>query len=265
MNFSSIAVALMGDDDDQKKEARTKLSAMTESEKKAWKAWKKAAFDDEPAEGEGREGAGDGEKPKDGETEETTTTTPAAAAASEGGGESSDDEKKEAAAVAATAKLARIVAEQGRELDELRKKRETEEREAVLATRKDLPDKLVAYLRTLPTAQIQKIVAEIPPPAADPAAATRVTATHGAGRHDESSGEAFGAMRASRLPPEESADLRTRMGRPAESPGVRWHKDQKNALEFPSMAPDEARRILAARAKAGIDGPAKRPGTEIGR
>jgi hypothetical protein len=68
-----------------------------------------------------------------------------------------------------------------------------------------------------------------------------------------------GAQRAARLPEKESQELRQRFGREDEEPKIDWHQTQKNDLCFPLMTREQARRILAARAKAGALGPARNP------
>lgn len=70
---------------------------------------------------------------------------------------------------------------------------------------------------------------------------------------------AYGAQRAARLPPGEHADLRRRMsGEPAQRT-IGWDPDHPHDLVFPQIDKEEARRILAARAAEGRDGPPRNP------
>lgn len=245
MDYKEIAAALFGDDDEKKKEAKKCISGMSELEKKAYKAAVKAAFADEP----------DGDEKKD-EPEKKEETK----ASEEPTPEKKDEKKEETAskaAIAATSELATTVAKQQKEIDEFKAERLAKQRAEVLATRKDLPESLVATLAKMPIDLMVETIKGIPvPDAADPAAATRVTATRGSS-HADSGG--YGATRAARLPPAQHQELRERMsGEPAVR-AIGWDKDHPNDLVFPQIDKAEARRVLAARAKAGTDGPARNP------
>jgi hypothetical protein len=254
MNYSAIAAALFGDDDDAKKEARSAIAKMSESETKAWKAVQKAAFDmgddkkDEPKKEEAKASEGDDKKDEP-KKEETTKAA-----------EDAPDEEAAKAAIAATRELAQTVAAQGKEIETFKKEREASERASVLATRSDLPKELVATLSKMPLAMMRETIASIPAAVVDPAAADKVTATRGA--HGDAS--AYGSQRTARLPPKEHEELRERMTGEGRARTIGWDPEHKSDLVFPQIDKFEARRILAARAATGRDGPAVNPATKGG-
>jgi hypothetical protein len=69
----------------------------------------------------------------------------------------------------------------------------------------------------------------------------------------------YGSARATRLPPKESEELRHAMGLEDEDPRPHWDPHHPNDLVFPQMTKEAARRILAERARAGLDGPERNP------
>lgn len=123
--------------------------------------------------------------------------------------EDSEDEKKDeseakassegATIVALTAKLAKLEAA-------MAAKAEAEERQALLASRPDLPAETVAWLKSQPLAVVRGALESIPkiPGRAQSLAATAVVSgTRGASQADDS---------APRLPPEAKAELDAKMG-----------------------------------------------------
>jgi hypothetical protein len=224
MNYSAIAAALFGDDDDAKKEARAAIARMTEAEAKAWKAVQRAAFD--PGDGEKKEG--EPEKKKDPEPEKE-------------GQPASEDPKKEQDKIAASAKLLTTIGAQERRLGELEKIQEGQERAKILATRPDLTPAQLQALADEPLAKLTKLLGLIPAPATDPAAADKVMATRGAGR-DGDGGQTN--VRAAKLPPAERAAMRERMGVLEETAVPHWERNDK---VYPQMTREGARRFLAAR------------------
>lgn len=226
MDIKAALAALMGDDEEKKKEARAALQKMAEGdgdEATRAKAVMAAFGEEKPAE----------EKPKPKE-EEPAKETAAAAAASE----PAADPKKEEQATTATAKALVKLGEQDRRLAELEAIHEKTEREKILATRPDLTKAQLEALADEPLAKLPKLLALIPAPKVDPAAASRVTATSGRG------GEGTEAVRAARLPPEEHVDLVERMGGDATPQNVRW---QGNNKIYPQITKEAARQILARR------------------
>ena len=137
MDFKKMAGALAGDDDDEKKAAKEWLSKASEVEKKAWKAWKKAAFDDS-----------DGEKKDEGEKE--------ANKASEG-----EEEEKKAAVQAALTALGFTPQTIGAMKSILANQAKIEVTN-ILATRPDLDEKTKAFLAGLPTEQVKAAVEALP-------------------------------------------------------------------------------------------------------
>jgi hypothetical protein len=245
MDYKEIAAALFGDDDEKKKAAKAAIAAMSDLERKAYKAaWKaaQAAADD-----------GD-DKPAD--------DKPAADAKTASEGDPPKDDKKEgeeAARVAATRREADLLATigtQDRRIADLEARNVATEREQILASRPDLTESQRKTLGGKAPAEIREILALIPAPAPDPAAASKVTATRGQSQTD---GGEYGSVRAARLPPEEHADLAQRMGRDPRPKGVHWDPQRPNDLVFPLMGRDEARTILATRARQGKDGPPRKP------
>lgn len=250
MNLQSIAAALFGDDPEKKKEARATIAAMSDLEQKAWKAYQKAALD-----------GGDDDAPaaESKATEDEPAKEPTKAA-EEPAKEPAGDEGEKAAIAAKRAAEGEALAklgEQDRRIAQLEKVKEEQDRATILATRPDLTKSQLEVLAKKPVAELPDYLALIPAPAVDPAAAARVTATRGNAR---GGGGEFGAQRAARLPAKENAELRQRMGTADEEPkSVHWDPDKPNDLVFPAMRPEHARRILAARAKAGLDTPEFKP------
>ena len=242
MNLSAIAAALFGDDDDKKKEARAQVAGMNELEKKAWKAYQKAALDDE-------------EKPKDGEEAATATDEPTDEQKKAAAKAAADDEEKKKAAVAATASadtaaLLAKLGESDRRLAGLEAVKEKGDREKILAARPDLTKAQREFLEKKPVDELAGLLALIPAPEADPAAAARVTATRGS--HDGTQ-----EVRAARLPPAENKELRERFGLSDEKATVHWGGPgsatttaSRNDRVFPTITKAEAKRMLAARGAA---------------
>lgn len=246
MNFTAIAAGLFGDDPEKKKEARAQVAGMNELEKKAWKAYQKAALED---------GDGD-EKPKDGEGEPTKgaeePAKEAAKAAEEPpkatkAAEEPKDDKEAKAATAATADLLKKLGDSDKRLAELEAVKEQGDREKILATRPDLTKAQRDFLQKQPVGRVEELLALIPKPETDPAAAARVTATRGS--HDGTE-----EVRAARLPPTEHRELRERFGLQDEAlqvgwggPGGKFPQFSRNDRVFPAIDKVEAKRMLSAR------------------
>lgn len=157
---AALAEAAKGDDEEAKR-AKRALAAMDEDE-------------DEESSSEGDD------SPSDDEDEDKESS-------SEGDDSPSDDDKKKPSAAAVSAETAAALAAQVSALSaENAALRATNGRDAVkafLASRKDLPQALVATLSTKPLAEVKAIVNAIPKPKAPkPAATTTVPSTRGQGQ-----------------------------------------------------------------------------------
>jgi hypothetical protein len=163
MNYQDIAAALFGDDDEKKKDARKCIAAMSESERKAFEAVKKAAFaEDEPE----HEGGDEAEKDAKLAAAEEDEKKAAAQKATE------DKEREEAARKAASAATSRELALAAR-VDSLEAERaardakektekETQARAAVFAKRPDIGPQMRASLATMPLMDLEKFVSTLP-------------------------------------------------------------------------------------------------------
>jgi hypothetical protein len=244
--FKAAIAAMMGDDDEKKAAARASLKAAAgEDGDYKEKASHALAMFGEP----------DGDEPKEPKEEKRAAEEPPKAEE-----KNPEQHEKRAASRTADAEALAKLGEQDRRIAALEKVEEAQERARVLATRPDLTKSQLEVLAKKPLKELPDFLALIPKPPEDPAAAARVTATRGETRNGDGGSEGFGAQRAARLPAKENRELRERMGT-AEPlvKGVHWHPDHRSDLVFPSMKPDEARRILATRQKAGLDGEATRP------
>jgi hypothetical protein len=232
--YEAIIADLMGQDEDKKAAAIAALAA---------------AFPDE------KEPDGD-EKAKKAAADDADAKAKKAAADAEAAKKAAEDKPDEAAAIAATEKLLTTIGDLDKRLQELEAVNETAQRAKILATRSDLTTAQLKVLETEPLARLPKLLELIPKPKEDPAAAARVTATRGA--HD---GQAFGAQRASRLPPQEREDLRERMGADAGTKGIYWDPHHRSDLVFSTMNREEARSLVAVLAKRKADAAARRSAT----
>lgn len=237
--------AMAGDDDEKKAEARAWLKKAAADEKSEHCSRAKAALAafGEPDGDEGKGGAGDGDgdekkaekKAAEGEPDEAAKKAAA------------DDAEKKATAQAATrakdAEALKLLGEQDERLKALEAEHERTERSRIMATRADLTASQVKFLASRKVGELEELLALIPKPVADPAAAARVQGTRG--DHDDA--HSYGSQRASRLPAQERQELAERMGADPPSQGIHW---ERSSLVFPSMNRQEARRILAAREKA---------------
>lgn len=235
MNYSAIAAALFGDDDEKKKEARAAIAKMSESETKAWKAVQKAAFDM----------GGDGDEPKKEEPKKEAVTAAEEPKKEEPKKESiaASEDPKEKDKIAATATLVTTIGAQERRLADLEKIQEEQDRARIMATRPDLTPAQVKALGEEPLAKLPKLLALIPAPPPDPAAADRVTATRGAGRE----GDGGTQVRASRLPTTEREELRERMSTVQKDVPPHWERTDK---VYAQISREGALRILASRGLA---------------
>jgi hypothetical protein len=188
MDFKKIAADMMGDDDEKRKGAKEWLSKASDVEKKAWKAWMKAAFaedDKDPTDpGGGKEG---GEPDKDLKEEKDAAAKAAAAAKADeekkaAAAAKADEEKKAAArraamaegsvmtVVASLTETSVALATQVQALlakDSAREAKEkalTDEakRTEIWATRPDVPDAIKAALNLLPIDKLETSVKELP-------------------------------------------------------------------------------------------------------
>ena len=222
MDIKAIVAALFGDDDEKKKEARAAVASMNDQEKKAFRAACKAAFDDgaeEPAEKTPEK------KPED---DCRSTEDPA------------EKKPEEEAAVKAAIDLAGQNLALAKRLQALEDDKLTAERETILASRKDLPAKLVETLRAMPIALMKATMASIDPPKTDPSAAQKVTGTIGG----NTMADGTQMVRAARLPPGQHEALRERFGHEPEPKAPFWERSDK---VYPTLRPEAARKILAAR------------------
>jgi phage I-like protein len=232
MTIKECLAALFGSDEEKKKAAYAALATMAEGDDDDGKVAKAAlataaAMGDEPSK----------EEPaKETETEEPAKDEP------------KKEEASKASRVAASATALAALGEQDRRIAELETYKQEQDRARILATRPDLTASQLKVLAAEPVASLPKLLALIPAPKTDPAAAQQVTATRGATQG--ASGQDYGHMRASRLPPKERDELREKMGMPTQVKGVHWSDEHPGELVFPLMSPQQSRQILASRAKA---------------
>lgn len=184
MHYQDIAAALFGEDEDKRKEARKCISAMSDAERKAFEAVKKAAFSDPDGDGDGKgadkDGDGDG-KGKDGDGEkaaiaaalaETQASIKAAAArelalASQVQALEADAKKRAAADAAAADAAARA---------------------AIFAKRPDISQVIRATLATLSLEDLQKFVDAAPRVTAEPGHSVAATLAAGGASGGEGRG-----------------------------------------------------------------------------
>jgi phage I-like protein len=224
MKYEAIIADLMGDDPDKKAKAIAALAA---------------AFPEGEPDGDEKKKDNDSDGDNDGDTKATK------AAEDDADKKAAEDDADKKAAISATRSLASTVTELQGTVDGLLKEKEEGERTAVLASRPDLPEKLVKTLREMPLPMMKATIEGIPAAQkVDPAAASKVQATRGA------AGQVPGGdfqVRASRLPQAEHEELVARMGGTPKPASVHWDKDKSSDLVFPLMSKEQARRVLAAR------------------
>lgn len=156
--------------------------------------------------------------------------------------EASEDEeppkKDESASVVAS--LSAVVQSLSTKVESLEKRNEIEERDRLLASRKDLAPELVSVLRDAPIATVRAAVSKLKiAEKKDHAAAEKVQATIGAGQNSE---------KTTALPKEESDALRARMGLGDARASIRR---EGNTLVLAAMNPEQAKAFLSERAKEG--------------
>lgn len=191
---AALEEAAKGEGEDAEK-AKKALAAMDEEEKPD------AEGEGDKPDAEGGEGEGD-ETPDEDEDEEKPD---ASSSARRGGAVSA----RTAGAVGAAAnKFATRIAK-------LERKQEASDRREFLATRPDLAPEFVKVLETKPLAEVKALVNAIPKPKASKLGQHAAAATPSATR-----GEGQGDGVASRLPPEQKAELDARMGLSAQKTGV---------------------------------------------
>ncbi|MEQ8461752.1 MAG: S49 family peptidase [Sandaracinaceae bacterium] len=191
----------------------TNEESMEEDEEKARKALQ-AIADDEEADEQARKRARRALKAMDEDEDDDDATAES---------EEEDEEAKKAKKAKASAKTSNVTASTAGELASavqdltsrlaaVEREREEGERARLLASRPDLSPSLVKVLQKKPLTEVQAIVSAIEaPPRANPAAASSVRPTLGAGQGDG---------QASRLPPAEKAALDARMGLTRTTAGV---------------------------------------------
>ncbi len=210
MTWSAIKAAIDGDDEDAKATAYAAI---------------KAAFPDE-LEKDGEGGDDDDDKKKDEDEKQDTTATKASE-------DDDKDEKKDSATVAASldAKAVEKLVDA-----KLRAIADNAERDRLLASRKDVGEKLLATLKDEPLPLVRRMLDAIPVAAKrNPAADATVQATRGGGQGDE---------RSPRLAPEERAALDERMGVAPRRASIRR---EGSAVVFGAMTTEDAQRVLASK------------------
>lgn len=163
---------------------------------------------------------------------------PAKAAEGADDEEKKDEKKDEASSVVAS--LSKVVQELSTKVSSLEKKHEVEEREALLASRKDLAPELVSIFREAPLSVVRTAVKKLPVAAKKNLAAdATVTATRGEGQVDET---------ATRLPKPEAEELAEKMGIATVRASIRR---EGNALVLGAMTREQAKDWIAKNAKEG--------------
>lgn len=228
MKYEELMAALKkmaeGEGDDADK-AKKMLAAMEEDKPKAEDEEPKKKDDEEPkAEADGADAKA--EKEPDGD----------------------EPPMKEKASAKATNHSVGLAAQVMALSAEVREIKTSAERSRLLASRPDLMSQpsVKAWLSKASIETVREAVASIPKPTAPKlAAATTPAATRGEG---QTGGTGTGKDRASRLPPDESLDLKRRMGlATGNSPIAR----DGNHVVFGVMTPDEAKQKLGASAPNG--------------
>lgn len=202
-----------GDDMDEEEKARAALQAIVDDEKSDDKAKARAkkalaAMDDD---GDGEEPKSEGE-PKDDEPEKDKPAASARAGAPN-------------VRASTAGELAGKVSELEARLARTERERDTERRDALLASRPDLPAELRKVLSSKPFAEAKAIVDAMPRTAPKPAAAASVPVTRGEGQGEGS---------AARLAPEAKTALDAQMGLASAKPGV---IEQGSKLVLGAMVP----------------------------
>lgn len=239
MNYEECMAALNGDDMEKRAAAHAAI---------------KAAFGDEEP---------DGDEPKKKEEAKASEEEP------EMKKDAEDDADKKAAAAAddddkVKASILATVGAQDRRIRELEALRASEERARLYASRKDLTDSQKKVLDGEPVEKLVKLLALIPAPAADLAAASRVTATVGVGRDGAGDSSSYGHVRAARLPQAEHEELVQKMGGSSGQSTIGWDKNNSFALCFPQISKDQAREILATRHRSGAGQPRNPADKKVG-
>lgn len=234
MTYKDAMAALFGDDEEKKAAAKKCIAA---------------AFGDG---GEGGNADDDKKKLEDEDKKKKDEEAAKAAKASAEAEQQKKDEeaKKASQAAAASGAITATIALLGTDVAELAKwkadrevKEEAEARAAIKASRPDLPDAFWKSVEKLDVATVRASVAAIPGETVDPAASVKVTGTRG----DDRGGADVGVVRAARLPPDQHADLMSRMGLSTEKPEIHWKGNDK---VFPLITPKDALAILAKRGDA---------------
>lgn len=159
--------------------------------------------------------------------------------------------KDEAASIAASAvtteafkALADVVAEIATDLKADKAAKEAAERKQILASRPDLPEKIVKLVKSAPLSVARTVVEAIPStlPANKHAAAIGVTATRG-----EQQGAAASAPAGEGLPAAEREQLAEAMG--LRKPDLKPTRVGVTAT-FPAMSADECKRFITAKQEA---------------
>ncbi len=207
MKYADCLAALMGDDEEKKEAAKAAM---------------KAAFGEEDEEKKGDdEEKKESSKASDGEDEKKEEAKSSTKASDD------EEEKKDSLAASDVAKIVRA---------ELQVVRDEAERDRLITSRKDLPEKFLATLKGQPLAYVREALDALPVTAKrNPAGDLVVKATRGDGQ-----GDGVG----SRLPPAEKAALDERMGLAPRRASVR---KEGNAVIFGVMTTEDAKQVLASK------------------
>lgn len=213
MTYKDAIAALMGDDEEKKEAAKSAIKAAfgeEEGEKKP----------DDAEEKKDAKASDDAEEKKDSEGEDEEEKKKAA----------DDESKKDTVAASLDAKAIEKLVDA-----KLRVISETAERDRLLASRKDVGEKMLAALKSEPLAHVRKMLDAMPVTAKrNPAGDTSVKATRGDGQGEE----------AARLDASEKAKLDERMGLTSRKTCI---EHVKNKSFFHAMTRDNAQRVLAAK------------------
>lgn len=154
--------------------------------------------------------------------------------------ESEDDPEKKAASLEREGKLLATLGQQDRRIRELESKGEATERAEIMATRQDLTASQKDYLSKQPLARVRELLDKVIIPTTKVAATT--APLRGAGQTDRA---------ASKLPADESAKLRRRMGLEAAEVEI---SHEESTMTFPAMTPEQAKKAHEAATKRAAGG-----------
>lgn len=212
MKYEDCLAALMGDDEDKKKEAMAAMKAAfgEDMEKK-----------EEPKKEEAAEAFEGKETPKEEKKEES--------------------EKEEASIAPAVASLASLVAKQGKMLDDIADEKEKTHRASLLASRPDLPKALIPQLQKMSVAMMADTIKAIPVTVMPNKANAQFASSATRGETQNSEGSV--SHRASMLSVEDRKELSNRMGTSDDSAARPfWNGAYKT---YPQMSSGAARKYAS--------------------